>query len=302
MDSSLEGFRVGQRIARISVLTLVGIGVAEIVVGIVSGSVVALADGVDSFGDAAVSFIVWLGLVMSQKVADSKFQFGYHKIESFAALIAAIAMIVIGVFILIHAWESLANPQPIEHSEITMITLGAAGVVSMHRALQMRRIANKYKLLSLQTGAKNSIKDGSASIIGFFSVLTATYFGFLQMDAVGAMAIAGFIFSVSYVAVRESSLVLLDALHNPRLPEQIKSFVEKNHNVNVRTVLVRPMGPFLHGEINVMVEGTMTIDEFNDIAESVETTIKKNFPNIRKLVVTAEPNEDERDLSKKDSS
>ena len=292
MDSSLEGFRVGQRIAKISVLTLVGIGVAEILVGFVSGSVVAIADGVDSFGDSAVSFIVWLGLLMSQRVADSKFQFGYHKIESFAALIAAIAMIGIGIFIVIHAWESLMDPHQIQHSEITMITLGVAGVVSMHRALQMRRIANKYKLLSLQTGAKNSIKDGSASIIGFFSVLVATYFGFLQMDAIGALAIAGFIFSVAYVAVRESSLILLDALHNPLLPDQIKAFVEKSHGVNVTTVLVRPMGPFLHGEINVRVEGTMTIDEFNDIAENVEETIKKNFPNIRKLVVTAEPKDD----------
>jgi len=292
MDSSLEGFRVGQRIAKISVLTLVGIGVAEILVGFVSGSVVAIADGVDSFGDSAVSFIVWLGLLMSQRVADSKFQFGYHKIESFAALIAAIAMIGIGIFIVIHAWESLMDPHRIQHSELTMITLGVAGVVSMHRALQMRRIANKYKLLSLQTGAKNSIKDGSASIIGFFSVLVATYFGFLQMDAIGALAIAGFIFSVAYVAVRESSLILLDALHNPLLPDQIKAFVEKSHGVNVTTVLVRPMGPFLHGEINVRVEGTMTIDEFNDIAENVEETIKKNFPNIRKLVVTAEPKDD----------
>jgi cation diffusion facilitator family transporter len=292
MDSSLEGFRVGQRIAKISVLTLVGIGVAEILVGFVGGSVVAIADGVDSFGDAAVSFIVWLGLLVSQKGADSRFQFGYHKMESFAALIAAIAMIVVGVFILIHAWESLMDPQPITHAEITMMTLAAAGAVSMHRALQMRRIANKYKLLSLQTGAKNSIKDGSASIIGFFSVLAATYFGFLQMDAIGAIAIAGFIFSVSYVAVRESSLVLLDALHNPKLPAQIKAFVERTHKVNVSEVLVRPMGPFLHGEINVVVEGTMTIDEFNTVAENVEAAIKKSFPNIRKLVVTAQPKED----------
>ncbi len=292
MESSLEGFRVGGRIAKISVLTLAGIGVAEVLVGLLGGSVVAIADGVDSFGDAAISFIVWLGLLMSQKGPDSKFQFGYHKMESFAALIAAIGMIVIGVFILIHAWESFMDPKQIQYAEITMITLGAAGAISMHRALQMRRIANKYKLLSLQTGAKNSIKDGSASIIGFFSVLVATYFGFLQMDALGAMAIAGFIFSVSYVAVRESSLVLLDALKNPMLPEQIKVFVEKTHNVNVDTVLVRPMGPFLHGEINVVVEGSMTVDEFDAIAETVEKSIKKNFPNIRKLVVTAEPKED----------
>lgn len=291
MDSSLEGFRVGQRIAKLSVLTLVGIGVAEVLIGIISGSVVALADGIDSFGDATISFIVWLGLIMSQKGPDPKFHFGYYKIESLSALLAAIGMIAVGIFIINHAIEAFINPQPIEHAEITMITLGAAGAVSAHRALQMRRIANRYKLLSLQTGAKNSIKDSAASIIGFFSVLAATYFGFLQMDAIGAIAIVGFIFSVSYVAVKESSLVLLDALHNPKLAEQIKTFVETQHRVSVSTVLVRPMGPFLHGEINVVVEGTMTVEEFHAIAESVEETIKKSFPKIKKLVVTVEPKE-----------
>jgi cation diffusion facilitator family transporter len=300
MDSGFEGFRVGQRIAKISVLTLAGIGIAEIAIGIISGSVVAFADGIDSFGDATISFIVWLGLLMSQKGPDPKFHFGYYKIESFAALLAAVGMIIVGIFIVMHAIEAFANPEPIEHAEITMVTLAAAGAISAHRALQMRQIANKYKLVSLQTGAKNSIKDSAASIIGFFSVLAATYLGFLQMDAIGAIAIAGFIFSVSYVAVRESSLVLLDALKNPKLPEQIKAFVERNHRVDVSTVLVRPMGPFLHGEINVVVEGTMTIDEFNAIAENVETTIKKSFPSIKKLVVTVEPKEDVRGLSNKD--
>jgi cation diffusion facilitator family transporter len=292
MDSSLEGFRVGIRVAKLSVFTLVGIGVAEIVIGLISGSVVALADGIDSIGDATISFIVWLGLFMSQRGPDTKFHFGYYKIESLAALLAAIGMIGIGMLIVSQAVENFINPEPIEHAEITMVTLAAAGTISAHRALRMRTIANRYKLLSLQTGAKNSIKDSAASIIGFFSVLIATYFGFTQMDAIGAIAIAGFIFSVSYVAVKESSLVLLDALKNPKLPEQIKTFVERNHGLNVNTVLVRPMGPFLHGEINVIVEGTMTIEEFDDIAENIEKTIKKSFPNIKKLVVTVEPKGD----------
>jgi hypothetical protein len=55
----------------------------------------------------------------------------------------------------------------------------------------MRTIANKYNLLSLKTDARNSIKDGSASVIGFFSVLVASQFGILQADAIGGIIIAG---------------------------------------------------------------------------------------------------------------
>jgi divalent metal cation (Fe/Co/Zn/Cd) transporter len=51
----------------------------------------------------------------------------------------------------------------------------------------MRNIANRHNLLSLRTDAKNSIKDGSASVVAFLSVLIATQLGFSQMDAVGGI-------------------------------------------------------------------------------------------------------------------
>jgi hypothetical protein len=44
-----EGIIAGKRIAKISVVTLLSIGVVEIVTGYLSGSVVATADGIDSY-------------------------------------------------------------------------------------------------------------------------------------------------------------------------------------------------------------------------------------------------------------
>ena len=52
-----EGIVAGQRIAKISVITLIGIGIVELLVGHISGSVVATADGIDSMSDAMISFI-----------------------------------------------------------------------------------------------------------------------------------------------------------------------------------------------------------------------------------------------------
>ena len=83
-----------------------------------------------------------------------------------------------------------------------MIVLAVASAISLYRAFQMRVIANKYQILSLKTDAKNSIKDGSASVVGFFSILIATQFGFLQADAMGGMIIAGYIFSVSLFIIK----------------------------------------------------------------------------------------------------
>ena len=145
-----EGLLAGQRIAKISVVTLLGIGAVEIVMGYLSGSVVATADGIDSLSDAMISFIVFFGLRMAHRPADRKFHFGYHKVESFAALLASIGMIAIGGFILYHSYEALLDPQQIRQPIPTMIVLAVAGAISLHRAFQMNGIANKYRLLSLK--------------------------------------------------------------------------------------------------------------------------------------------------------
>ncbi|MDW0198515.1 MAG: cation diffusion facilitator family transporter, partial [Nitrososphaeraceae archaeon] len=143
-----EGFVAGQRIAKISVITLVGIGIVELIMGHISGSVVATADGVDSMSDAMISLIVLIVLTFARRPADRKFHFGYHKVESFAALIAAMGMIAIGTFIVYHSYEGLINPKEIQQPILTMIVLAIAGAISLHRAFQMRVIANKYNLLS----------------------------------------------------------------------------------------------------------------------------------------------------------
>ena len=282
-----EGFREGQRIAKISVVTLICIGIAELLMGYISGSVVATADGVDSMSDAMISFIVLIGLRFARRPADRKFQFGYHKVESLAAMVAAIGMIVIGIFIVYHSYEGLIHPDEIKLPIPTMIVLAIAGAISLHRAFQMRRIANKYNLLSLKTDAKNSIKDGSASVLGFVSVLLATQFGFLQADAIGGMVIAGFIFSVAYVSLKQSSLILVDAWSNPVSTDFMKKLVEQKFegDVTVRSIKLRQTGVISRAEIHVEMDGKKPLNEVEMVLLNTQNVIKSRIPSMDVVLV-----------------
>ena len=282
-----EGFLAGQRIAKISVVTLISIGIVELLMGHISGSVVATADGVDSMSDAMISFIVLIGLRFARRPADRKFQFGYHKVESFAALIAAIGMIVIGSFIVYNSYGGLIHPEEIQQPLLTMVVLAIAGGISLHRAFQMRSIANKYNLLSLKTDAKNSIKDGSASVLGFFSVLIATQFGFLQADAIGGLVIAGFIFSVAYVSLKQSSLILVDAWHNPVSSDYIKKLIEQKFEakVRVRSIKLRQTGIISRAEIHLEIDGNKPLNEVEMYLLNTESVIKSNIPSMDVVLV-----------------
>ncbi|MFL6326433.1 MAG: cation diffusion facilitator family transporter [Nitrososphaeraceae archaeon] len=283
-----EGILAGQKIAKVSVITLLSIGIAELIMGHISSSVVATADGIDSLSDAMISFIVLLGLRIAQRPADKTFHFGYHKVESLAALMAAIGMVVIGSVILYHSYEVLTHPREIQQPILTMIVLASAAVISLHRAFQMRKIANRYDILSLKTDAKNSIKDGSASVIGFFSVFVVSQFDFLQADAIGGIIIAGYIFSVSYISLKRSSLILVDSWQNPKATDIVSKSIEEKfgyESIKVRSVLLRPTGMAAQAEVHIEVDGSKPLADVELLSLKIEMEIRSKIPTIERVSV-----------------
>ena len=287
-----EGIRCAQKVAKISIITLLSVGIVELLIGQISGSVVATADGIDSLSDAMISFIVFMGLVIAGRPPDKKFNFGYYKVESFAALIAAIGMIVMGSIILYHSSSSLLlqHKHEIQQPVLTMIVLAAASIISIYRAMQMRNFANKYSLLSLRTDAKNSIKDGSASVVGFLSILIATQFGFSQMDAIGGIIIAGYIFSVAYVSLKQSSLILVDSWQNPKVTDLIKQTIENkfkgNDQIKVQQILLRPAGMMVvFAAVHIEVDGSKRLADVELLTREVEVVIRSKIPYIKKISV-----------------
>jgi cation diffusion facilitator family transporter len=269
-------FEEAKRAAWISIWTLVGIGVGELLVSTFTGSLTLFADGLDSMADALVSFIVWFGIRMVQKPKSRLFHFGYAKIESFAAFVAAVVILVLASFIVYHAYERILNPAPVQNAEITMITLAAAGSISLHRAFKVRSVARKYNLVSLNLDAKNSIKDGTASFVGLGSIIAA-YFGIPYMDSVGSILIAVYIFFMAYTAFKESTLVLIDGVKNPELQQQIANHIENKFNVKVEKILLRPLGHDFSAQIHVELDRNMTLDKVHETLTSIRNSLIEDF-------------------------
>jgi cation diffusion facilitator family transporter len=276
-----KAFEEGKRAAWVSIWTLLGIGIAEVVISTTTDSLTLFADGLDSMADALVSFIVWFGITMLRKPKSRLFHFGYAKIESFAAFVAAVVIVVLGAFIVYHAYERILHPIQVINPEITMITLVAAGSISLHRAFRVRRVAKKYNLISLNLDAKNSIKDGSASFVGFASIL-AGYFGIPYMDGIGSMIIAGYIF---YMAYQASTLVLVDAVTNPEMEDQIARFVEEKFNVNVDDVLIRPLGHAFSAQLHVVLDQNLTLKEAHEIMTKINASVSEKFGTEETIVI-----------------
>ena len=269
------------------------VGIVEVFVGVFSLSLALIADGVQSFADAFVSLIVWIGLRLSRKAPDGKFHFGYYRVETFSSVVAAFFLAGLGGVILYESYLEFLSPTEIVNAEVGMVVALAATVVAFLLYVYKVRAARRYSSMALKADSVNSIKDVLTSFTAFVSLVLSRYFGLLGTDAVAGVIIALFVFTVSYSIVKEASLVLMDACQCSAILTDIADIAKSVKRVRgVHDIRMRQIGPYLMGDMHVVVDPDMTVREADLIAVQVEQRVKEEFDAVTEIKVRIEPPEE----------
>jgi cation diffusion facilitator family transporter len=282
----------GGAVAERSFVILVLVGVIEVFVGVFSLSLALVADGVQSFADAVVSLIVWVGLHLSGKAPDGKFHFGYYRVENFSSIIAAFVLTISGGMILYESYQGLLHPREIVNAELAMATALVATVIAGGILFFKARSARKYNSLALKADAFNSTKDVLTSVTAFAGIALSKYLNVKATDSVAGIIIALFVFTVAYSVIKESSLVLMDACQCSDIISDIERIAKSvKHVKGVHDIRMRKLGPYLVGDMHIVVDGDMSVREADQIATQVEEEVKKEFDEVTEIKVRIEPPE-----------
>jgi cation diffusion facilitator family transporter len=282
----------GGAVAEKSFVVSVLVGIVEVFVGIFSLSLALIADGIQSFGDAVVSLIVWIGLRLSKKAPDGKFHFGYYRVETFSSIIAAFFMTALGGLIVYESYQELLNPIDVANAEIALTVAILASAMALLLLIFKTRGAEKYSSLALKADAFNSVKDVLTSIVAALSIVFNKYFHVAQTDAVAGIIIALFIFTVAYSTTKEASLVLMDACQCGDILSDIEAIAKSVEHVReVHDIRMRKLGPYLMGDMHVVVDGDMSVAEADQIATQIEDQVKREFDDVAEIKIRIEPPE-----------
>ena len=85
----------------------------EVAAGIVAGSLGLLSDAVHNFTDMAALAIAGFALMQTRRPPTAAKTFGYHRTGILAALINAVVMVVVTLWIFYEAWQRLLEPPPV---------------------------------------------------------------------------------------------------------------------------------------------------------------------------------------------
>ena len=128
---------------------------AELIGSAVTGSLALLADAGHMFTDVAGILLAVLAVTFASRPATPQRTFGYYRLEILAAVVNAVLLFGVAVFILIEAWQRWTNPPEVEGD--LMLAFATVGL-----------IANIIGLLVLRSGAQESlnVKGAYLEVLG----------------------------------------------------------------------------------------------------------------------------------------
>lgn len=185
-----------------------GFTLAEVVGGILSGSLALLADAGHMLTDTAALGLSWYAFYVSGREATPERSYGSHRFQVLAALINSGALIGIAVWITIEAAERLFDP--VEILGGTMLTIAILGLAVNIAAFVVLHGGDRENL-NIRGAALHVLGDllGSAAAIVAAGVILLT--GWTPIDPILSVLVALLILRSAWALGGRSWRVLMEA-------------------------------------------------------------------------------------------
>lgn len=144
-----------------AVVVNVGLTAAQIIGGILSGSLALIADALHNFSDAASLGLALFARKIGRRPADKLMTFGYGRAEVIAALINLTTLIIVGLYLLIEAVNRYFDPQPVEGWTVVIVA-GIALVIDIATAALVHKGVKGS--LNIRAAFLHNVSDALASV------------------------------------------------------------------------------------------------------------------------------------------
>ncbi len=185
--------------------------VAQIVGGILSGSLALIADAIHNLSDAVSLVIAFLARKIARQPADAQMTFGYGRAEVVGALVNYTTLIVIGLYLVVEAVQRFFTPTGVD-GWLVVIVAGIALLVDAITA------ALTYSMSKTSVNIRAAFLHNLADALGSVAVIVAgtliILFDWRIVDPLVTLLIAGYILWLSFSEI--GGVVRILMLGTPR--------------------------------------------------------------------------------------
>jgi cobalt-zinc-cadmium efflux system protein len=260
--------------------------VVEIVGAFISNSLALLADAAHMLTDVAAICLALFAFWLGKRPATPERTFGYLRAEVLAALVNAVALIVLAVYIFWEAWHRLQEPPEVKTGPLLVVAI--AGLLANTASAWILSRGNAHQEnLNTRGAFLHVLGDLFGSAATIVAAIVIYFTGWYAADPILSVVIGGLVVFGAWSLLRESVDVLLEAAPRGIVIADVRRALESApdvtgvHDLHVWTVTSGLTALSAHVE-------TSDLDHWEETMTTLVNTLRESF-GIAHVTLQPEP-------------
>jgi cobalt-zinc-cadmium efflux system protein len=252
------------------------ITVAQVIGGIISGSLALLSDALHNFSDVLSLIFSYVAHNLSRRKASLNQTFGLKRAELIAAFVNALTLILVAVYLVYESIIRFFKPQEIQPTLV--IWLAALGIlINGLSVLLLKKDANHN--LNMKSAYLHLLTDMLASVAVLVGGLLMYYYQIYWIDSILTCIIAAYLIVVgSDLLIKATKMLMLFTPEDIDVEEIVRTInkiegVNRLHHVHVWHLNEEE----LHLEAHLDCSEDINLSEFNELLHEIEFVLLEKF-------------------------
>ncbi len=279
--------RTKTRAAGLSIASNAALIALKLAAGAITGSIAILTEAVHSLIDLVASVIAFVSVRKADEPADAEHPYGHEKVESLAATIEGMLILVGAAIIVYEATHRLVVGSSVESLGIGIAVMGVSTIANLGVSAVLFRQAKAHESPALEGDAAHLRTDALTSAGVLVGLLAVEVTGNDAFDSITALVVAVAIVAAGIRIIRRSSGVLIDEALPDAEMERVEAAIAGARTPEVagyHKLRGRRAGSRRHVDLHVQYRSGTSLELAHELAHRMRDSIEAEVPNCEVLI------------------
>ncbi len=288
MDNYHE--KLAYKVSFISIISNILLTIIKFISGVISNSQAMISDSIHSLSDVLSTFVVIIGIKISNKDADKSHPYGHERLECVCSLILSVMLFITGLTIGYAGIIKIIHIESVKTPGILALVAAIISILVKESMYQYTiKVAKKINSDSLKADAWHHRSDSLSSIASLIGIL-GSRFGFKVLDSIASVVICLFIFKISIDIFKDSIDKMVDKSCDMGTINKVIEIIDKRSDIkNLDDIKTRQFGNKIYIDIEISVDQNMILKDAHKIAEDLHDEIEEKLPIVKHCMIHVNP-------------
>ncbi len=269
----------------------------KLAAGAVTGSIAILTEAVHSLIDLVASVVAFVSVRKADEPPDADHPYGHEKVESLAATIEGMLILIGAGIIVYEATHRLVVGSEVERLGVGIAVMGFSVLANLFVSTVLSRQAREHESAALEGDAAHLRTDAltSAGVLAGLAIVQIT--GIAAFDSITALLVAAAIVTAGLRIIRRSSGVLVDEVLPDAEMDRIEAAIAAARTPEVagyHKLRARKAGSRRYIDFHVQYRSGTSLERAHELAHEMRNEIEARIRHAE-VLIHAEPETSLRD-------